>query len=687
DVFAQGAGRVQPLKAVTTEALAYSLDTTIFSNQTYENTKGSVTFGNVTPNSTNSTSITKNILVENLTGKASDYSVSVQVTKAATGTLAGSTVTVNKSNFTLDASGESELEVTLNVPAGTGSVGNEILGYIHLTNGTTKLTLPFAANFGPPTGLKSYTIDNPAISPNGDGVLDSTTVRYEFHNLQYYTYVELWDALNQDAGYYGDGYVGYLRQTTSTTTGPKTVAFDGSYTSYNPGVGRVKAPDGVYTIDLSTLNSSNTAYATQNYVGPIYVKTTAPQIVSEEALTTGTSSVELSGAIEDSYIDWKAAVAAVFEEDYDVNTKLTTAYVLTNSNNEIQEGTTPIILNQDGTFSATINGLTAGENKVKITVTDEAGNHADKEIIVNYDKPAPAPTPIVSGVEDGGFYNHNVTISFTEGTAKLNGKKFKNNTVVKAEGKYTLEVTDSANKKIIINFTIDKTAPKVTGVKNNGLYNTNVTISFNEGSAQLNGEPLANKSVISKEGQYTLVVTDAAGNATTVNFTINKTAPAAPTVNEVSDIDTKISGKTEAGATVKLYISNKSQGSVTADKSGNFSFKIKKQSAGTEIKVTATNKVGNTSEATTVIVIDKTAPETPSVDKVNTSSTKITGKAEAGATVTAKVGNTAIGTATADQKGKFSINISKQKSGTVITITATDVAGNTSSAKTVTVGK
>ena len=66
---------------------------------------------------------------------------------------------------------------------------------------------------------------------------------------------------------------------------------------------------------------------------------------------------------------------------------------------------------------------------------------------------------------------------------------------------------------------------------------------------------------------------------------------------------------------------------------------------------------------------------------------EVTGKAEAGATVTAKVGNTEIGTATADQKGKFSINISKQKSGTVITITATDVAGNTSSAKTVTVGK
>ncbi|MEH7378760.1 Ig-like domain-containing protein [Neobacillus drentensis] len=46
-----------------------------------------------------------------------------------------------------------------------------------------------------------------------------------------------------------------------------------------------------------------------------------------------------------------------------------------------------------------------------------------------------------------------------------------------------------------------------------------------------------------------------------------------------------------------------------------------------------------------------------------------------------------IGKAYADKYGKFSVKISKQKTGKVISVTAQDKAGNTSATKKVTVKK
>lgn len=73
---------------------------------------------------------------------------------------------------------------------------------------------------------------------------------------------------------------------------------------------------------------------------------------------------------------------------------------------------------------------------------------------------------------------------------------------------------------------LDKTAPAVTGVTNGGFYAADVTPSFDEGTATLNGALFTSGSTVSVEGQYTMIVTDTAGNTTTVTFTLDKTAPA-----------------------------------------------------------------------------------------------------------------------------------------------------------------
>ncbi|WP_425383130.1 Ig-like domain-containing protein [Rossellomorea oryzaecorticis] len=64
---------------------------------------------------------------------------------------------------------------------------------------------------------------------------------------------------------------------------------------------------------------------------------------------------------------------------------------------------------------------------------------------------------------------------------------------------------------------------------------------------------------------------------------------------------------------------------------------------------------------------------------------KVTGKAEAGSKVRIKAGNKTLGTGTATSKGTFSVEISKQKAKTKLSVTAIDKAKNTSKTKTVTV--
>ncbi|KAB2865931.1 MAG: DUF4175 domain-containing protein, partial [Exiguobacterium chiriqhucha] len=162
-----------------------------------------------------------------------------------------------------------------------------------------------------------------------------------------------------------------------------------------------------------------------------------------------------------------------------------------------------------------------------------------------------------------------------------------------------------------------------------------------------------------------------------------KTSPAAPTANEVSDQSTAVTGKAEAGSTVTV-----STGADTftakADADGAYAVEIPKQKAGTVLTITATNADGQVSEALSITVTDQTAPEAPTANEVTNQSTKVTGAAEAGSTVTVSTGTDTF-TDTADADGVYAVAIPKQEAGTVLTITATDESGNVSEALKVTV--
>ena len=73
-------------------------------------------------------------------------------------------------------------------------------------------------------------------------------------------------------------------------------------------------------------------------------------------------------------------------------------------------------------------------------------------------------------------------------------------------------ITWQANDRILI-----------TGVIDGETYRDNVTVTFNEGTATLNGEPFASGDTVAPAGEYTLIITDTGGKTRTVKFTIDRT--------------------------------------------------------------------------------------------------------------------------------------------------------------------
>ncbi|WP_035179602.1 S8 family serine peptidase, partial [Alkalihalobacterium bogoriense] len=393
DVFDQGSGRIQPVEAVKAGALAYALDTTEFNGKVHQYEKGTVTFGHVSPNPNGETTVTKQIKVKDLGSQSKNFTVSVDVTKQATGSLSGATVNVNKSSFTLN--GEEVLDVTLTVPKGEDSPGNEIQGYIKISNGTTNLSLPFAAEFAKgegPSGLNYFNADDIAISPNGDGKKDSTNVNLGLFNNHINTYVELWDPANPTAGEYEDGYLGFLTDDFFMSAGKYNITFDGTYTEW--GTGEVeKAPEGVYAI---TFNGSHNGKQSSAYVAPFFIKTTPSEVVlnpvSDEIVE---KEYSLTGKVNDKFVDFKTLVQEAFSQSYDVNEYLSVKYSVEDESGNVVDNN-KVTLKQDGSFTLALSNLANGKNTVTLTVDDIAGNTASEkvELTVNVEEEEPPQTEI-----------------------------------------------------------------------------------------------------------------------------------------------------------------------------------------------------------------------------------------------------------------------------------------------------
>ena len=297
---------------------------------------------------------------------------------------------------------------------------------------------------------------------------------------------------------------------------------------------------------------------------------------------------------------------------------------------------------QDGNYSVPVSGLKEGDT-VSVTATDEAGNKSDATtatVAKAADTTAPA-APVVNTVKAGD--------TAVTGTAEAGS---------------TVEVTLPDGSKV-------------------------------SATADQDGNFSVPVSGLKEGDTVSVTATDEAGNKSdattaTVAKADDKTAPDAPVVNTVKAGDTAVTGTAEAGSTVEVTLPDGSKVSATADQDGNFSVPVSGLKEGDTVSVTATDKAGNTSNPTSVTVgkgTDTTAPTAPVVNPVKAGTTAVTGTAEAGSTVEVTLPDGSKVSAKADQDGNFSVPVSGLKEGDIVSVTATDEVGNTSSSTSVTVGK
>ncbi|WP_019412774.1 Ig-like domain-containing protein [Paenisporosarcina sp. TG20] len=369
-----------------------------------------------------------------------------------------------------------------------------------------------------------------------------------------------------------------------------------------------------------------------------------------------------------------------------------------------------------GAYSITIKQQKAG-SKLLVTAKDAAGNSSIVKEVSVKDVTAPIISTInevtdkstsVTGIAEAGS-----TITVKEGTTVIG------NAITDTEEKYVATILkQKAGTKLTVIATdyvgnisepkevtvIDITAPAAPTVDEVTDNSTSVTGTAEVGSLITikSGTIEKGSDTVNSEGGYsvlielqkagtilTITATDAAKNSSDpVEVTVtDATTPLIPTVNEVTDKSTSVSGTAEVGSLIKIKSGTTEIGLGTVDSEGNYTVEIAQQKAGTQLLVTATDTAGNTSEIREVTVVDVTAPTMPTVNEVTDKSTSVTGSAEAGSSIIIKVGTTIVGTGTTPTDGKFSVVIPNQKADEILMVIATDLVGNVSAETKITVVK
>ncbi|MBR1747829.1 MAG: hypothetical protein IJ735_06450 [Clostridia bacterium] len=179
---------------------------------------------------------------------------------------------------------------------------------------------------------------------------------------------------------------------------------------------------------------------------------------------------------------------------------------------------------------------------------------------------------------------------------------------VSGEGAYRIVATDKAGNTSMFSFTIDKTAPSITGATSNAYISGDVTITVNDanfstctytlnGTAQGNVVTANGSKTFSADGKYVITATDKAGNSKTLTFTIDKTAPAF-----------SVNSYYKAGQTVSISITETNLNTVTLDgtaQGSTRSWSSNNLSEGSHT-IIATDKAGNSTTKT--FTVDKTNP-------------------------------------------------------------------------------
>ncbi|MCE9591656.1 MAG: hypothetical protein K8S99_14160 [Planctomycetes bacterium] len=334
-----------------------------------------------------------------------------------------------------------------------------------------------------------------------------------------------------------------------------------------------------------------------------------------------------------------------------------------------------------GNWSIT-SSLGDGAHTLTAKATDAAGNTsaASASLVITIDTTAPdapAALDLATGSDSGSSNSDDIT---SDTTPTITGT---------AEADSTVELFDG---------------------------NTSVGTATADGS----GNWSITSSALS-EGAHALTAkaTDAAGNTSAASAALDitiETTVAPPVIAGVapgsdtgsSDTDNitnstapTLTGTAEPNSSIELFEGSTSFGSLNVDGGGVWTFNPGTISEGDHtFTVVTTDRAGNVSAASAplVVTVDVTAPAVPTAldllagsdsgasntdDLTSDATPTITGLADVGSTVELFDGVNSVGTATADSFGYWTITSTTLSDGVHnLTATATDTAGNTSSAST-----
>lgn len=171
----------------------------------------------------------------------------------------------------------------------------------------------------------------------------------------------------------------------------------------------------------------------------------------------------------------------------------------------------------------------------RVVVTDEFRTGIDS-VTEQIEYSQPVPEGVLSGVENNGYTNGEVSFVWTdEATVSLTkdgeGISYTSGQKLTEDGEYVLTFRNYDGYETTYHFVIDTIAPEVKseGLENGNTVNQDAKVLYEEQGVtaeifkdgKLLGEYISGTTV-GESGEYTIVVTDRAGNKTEVKFTIDK---------------------------------------------------------------------------------------------------------------------------------------------------------------------
>jgi hypothetical protein len=330
--------------------------------------------------------------------------------------------------------------------------------------------------------------------------------------------------------------------------------------------------------------------------------------------------------------------------------------------------TAPVTLSSEGA-SQVVNGQ----------ATDKAGNSAVASATVSIDKTPPTITSTATpSANAAGWNNTNVAVAFTcadslSGVASC--PTVANVTTEGANQSITGAATDKAGNTASTarSLNIDKTPPSITAslspaANTFGWNNTSVTVNFACTDALSGVASCASPAAFTKEGAGQTASgnsTDVAGNSATASAAVNIdetppsiTAAIAPAPNAA--------GWNNTNVIVSFTCADSGSGIANCP----LQQAVISEGANQNISGTATDKAGNSANASVTVNIDRTPP---SITAVVSPSPNLAGWNNTDVTVTFTCSDAGSGVATCPGP----VQVTTEGANQVITGTATDIAGNT----------